>query len=53
MILKFIYFFYSQGIPTADASGEKLSKGLTKKLEKLQIAQEKRYNEHLATISKQ
>lgn len=46
-------FSYSQGIPLLDTSGEKISKGLTKKLEKLYIAQEKKYNEYLATASKQ
>lgn len=40
---------FSQGIPTMDAKGEKIGKGLTKKLEKLQISQEKKYNEYLAS----
>lgn len=38
-----------QGIPTLDAAGEKISKGLTKKLEKLQLTQEKKYNEYVAS----
>lgn len=41
--------FDERGIPTLDVKGEKISKGLTKKLEKLQIAQEKKYNEYLAS----
>lgn len=39
-----------QGLPTLDVKGEKISKGLTKKLEKLQIAQEKKYTEYLAWL---
>lgn len=39
-----------QGLPTHDAEGKEISKGLLKKLQKLQQAQEKRYNEYLASI---
>lgn len=42
--------FDSNGIPTHDISGKEISKGQMKKLQKLQQAQEKRYNEYLATI---
>lgn len=40
-----------QGLPTLDAKGEKISKGMTKKLEKLQITQEKKYNEYIASLN--
>lgn len=46
------FFFSNQGLPTLDAKGDPISKGLTKKLEKLQIAQEKKYNEYLASSNK-
>lgn len=39
-----------QGLPTHDIEGKELSKGLLKKLQKLQQAQEKKYNEYLATV---
>lgn len=42
--------FDSNGLPTHDVGGKEISKGQTKKLQKLQQAQEKRYNEHLASI---
>ncbi|KZC10167.1 PREDICTED: cysteine--tRNA ligase, cytoplasmic [Dufourea novaeangliae] len=42
--------FDSNGIPTHDAEGKEISKGQVKKLQKLQQAQEKRYNEYLASI---
>lgn len=47
----FLFRFIQQGIPTLDVKGEKISKGLTKKLEKLQITQEKKFNEYLASIN--
>lgn len=42
--------FDDKGLPTHDHKGEELSKGLVKKLQKLQQAQEKKYNEYLASI---
>ncbi|XP_029056571.2 cysteine--tRNA ligase, cytoplasmic isoform X1 [Osmia bicornis bicornis] len=42
--------FDSNGIPTHDISGKEISKGQMKKLQKLQQAQEKRYNEYFASI---
>ncbi|XP_012216089.1 cysteine--tRNA ligase, cytoplasmic [Linepithema humile] len=42
--------FDDKGLPTHDAEGKEISKGLFKKLQKLQQAQEKRYNEYLASI---
>ncbi|CAG2056855.1 unnamed protein product, partial [Timema podura] len=42
--------FDEKGIPTCDAEGKELSKGLVKKLQKLQQAQEKKYNEYINTI---
>nr|CAD7395991.1 unnamed protein product [Timema cristinae] len=42
--------FDEKGIPTCDADGKELSKGLVKKLQKLQQAQEKKYNEYIKTI---
>lgn len=42
--------FDDKGLPTHDHRGEELSKGLVKKLQKLQQAQEKKYNEYLASI---
>ncbi|XP_003703304.2 cysteine--tRNA ligase, cytoplasmic [Megachile rotundata] len=42
--------FDSNGIPTHDICGKEISKGQMKKLQKLQQAQEKRYNEYLASI---
>lgn len=42
--------FDSNGIPTHDIGGKEISKGQMKKLQKLQQAQEKRYNEYLASI---
>lgn len=41
----------SQGLPTHDQDGKELSKGLLKKLQKLQLAQEKKYNEYLASLN--
>lgn len=41
--------FDNNGLPTHDIDGKKISKGQIKKLQKLQQAQEKRYNEHLAS----
>lgn len=43
--------FDSQGIPTHDAEGNEISKGQLKKLQKLYQAQQKKYEEYLATIS--
>lgn len=43
--------FDANGLPTHDQEGKELSKGLIKKLQKLQIAQEKKYNEYLATTN--
>ncbi|XP_020294610.1 cysteine--tRNA ligase, cytoplasmic [Pseudomyrmex gracilis] len=42
--------FDDKGLPTHDIEGKELSKGLLKKLQKLQQAQEKKYNEYLATV---
>lgn len=39
-----------QGLPTHDHEGKEISKGLIKKLQKLQQAQEKKYNEYLASV---
>ncbi|CAG9791900.1 unnamed protein product [Diatraea saccharalis] len=43
--------FDDKGLPTHDNEGKELSKGLVKKLQKLQQAQEKKYNEYLASIN--
>ncbi|KAM3968100.1 LOW QUALITY PROTEIN: cysteine--tRNA ligase, cytoplasmic [Aphomia sociella] len=43
--------FDEKGLPTHDHEGKELSKGLVKKLQKLQQAQEKKYNEYLTTIN--
>ncbi|KAF3424794.1 hypothetical protein E2986_01068 [Frieseomelitta varia] len=43
--------FNSNGIPTHYIDGTEISKGQMKKLQKLQQAQEKRYNEYLASIN--
>lgn len=45
-----IFIFCLQGLPTHDQEGKELSKGLVKKLQKLQQAQEKKYNEHLSSV---
>ncbi|KOC66183.1 Cysteine--tRNA ligase, cytoplasmic [Habropoda laboriosa] len=42
--------FDNNGIPTHDIDGKEISKGQMKKLQKLLQAQEKRYNEYLASI---
>ncbi|CAL7945178.1 unnamed protein product [Xylocopa violacea] len=42
--------FDNNGLPTHDINGKEISKGQIKKLQKLQQAQEKRYNEYLVTI---
>lgn len=39
--------FDEKGLPTHDAEGKELTKGLQKKLVKLQQAQEKKYNEYM------
>ncbi|XP_045763449.1 cysteine--tRNA ligase, cytoplasmic [Maniola jurtina] len=44
--------FDDKGLPTHDHEGKELSKGLVKKLQKLQQAQEKKYNEYLASTNK-
>ncbi|XP_014218904.1 cysteine--tRNA ligase, cytoplasmic [Copidosoma floridanum] len=41
--------FDENGLPTHDIEGKEISKGQMKKLQKLQQAQEKRYNEYLAS----
>lgn len=38
------------GLPTHDKEGKEISKGLVKKLQKLQLAQEKKYKEYLGSI---
>lgn len=43
--------FDDNGLPTHDKDGNEVSKGLVKKLQKLQIAQEKKYKEYLASIN--
>ncbi|XP_046978679.1 cysteine--tRNA ligase, cytoplasmic [Vanessa cardui] len=42
--------FDDKGLPTHDIEGKELSKGLVKKLQKIQQAQEKKYNEYLASV---
>ncbi|KAK2579821.1 hypothetical protein KPH14_007507 [Odynerus spinipes] len=42
--------FDEKGLPTHDAEGKEISKGQLKKLQKLQQAQEKKYNEYLMSI---
>lgn len=42
--------FDENGLPTHDQSGKEISKGQLKKLQKLQQAQEKKYNEYLAEV---
>ncbi|XP_065206637.1 cysteine--tRNA ligase, cytoplasmic isoform X2 [Planococcus citri] len=42
--------FDEKGLPTHDAEGKEISKGLLKKLQKLQIQQEKKYNEWQQSI---
>lgn len=51
IILNIIVNVISQGLPTHDHEGKELSKGLLKKLQKLQQAQEKKYNEYLTSIN--
>ncbi|CAK1551714.1 unnamed protein product [Leptosia nina] len=43
--------FDDKGLPTHDLEGKELSKGALKKLQKLQQAQEKKYNEYLASLN--
>ncbi|GLV44028.1 Cysteinyl-tRNA synthetase [Carabus blaptoides fortunei] len=43
--------FDEKGLPTHDHEGKELSKGLVKKLVKLQQAQEKRYQEYLTSLT--
>lgn len=42
--------FDENGLPTLDKEGKEVSKGQIKKLQKLQQAQEKKYNEYLASL---
>lgn len=42
--------FDENGLPTLDLEGKEVSKGQQKKLQKLQQAQEKKYNEYLASL---
>lgn len=42
--------FDENGLPTLDVEGKEVSKGQQKKLQKLQQAQEKKYNEYLASL---
>lgn len=44
--------FDANGLPTHDTEGKEISKGQLKKLQKLQQAQEKKYNEYLAESAK-
>ncbi|XP_017772962.1 PREDICTED: cysteine--tRNA ligase, cytoplasmic-like [Nicrophorus vespilloides] len=41
--------FDENGLPTHDLEGKEISKGQMKKLQKLQQAQEKKYQEYLAS----
>lgn len=43
--------FDEKGLPTHDIDGKEVSKGQIKKLQKLQQAQEKKYNEYLASTT--
>lgn len=42
--------FDENGLPTLDVEGKEVSKGQVKKLQKLQQAQEKKYNEYLGSL---
>ncbi|KAK7590199.1 hypothetical protein V9T40_001812 [Parthenolecanium corni] len=42
--------FDDKGLPTHDTEGKELSKGLVKKLQKLQLQQEKKYTEYLNSV---
>lgn len=42
--------FDDKGLPTHDLEGKEVSKALIKKLQKLQIQQEKKYNEYLSSL---
>ena len=42
--------FDENGLPTHDLENKEISKGQLKKLQKLQQAQEKKYNEYLASV---
>lgn len=48
-ITMYTFFIFIQGLPTHDIEGKEISKGLLKKLQKLQQVQEKRYNEYLSS----
>lgn len=43
--------FFFKGLPTHDIEGKEISKGQLKKLQKLQQAQDKKYQEYLASQS--
>ncbi|GJQ69559.1 hypothetical protein Trydic_g6655 [Trypoxylus dichotomus] len=43
--------FDENGLPTHDVEGKEISKGQTKKLQKLQQAQAKKFDEYLATVT--
>uniref|UniRef100_A0A2M4BFA8 Cysteine--tRNA ligase, cytoplasmic n=1 Tax=Anopheles marajoara TaxID=58244 RepID=A0A2M4BFA8_9DIPT len=47
---KYSAFDPATGLPTLDVEGKEISKGQLKKLQKLQQAQEKRYQEYLASL---
>lgn len=47
---KYSAFDVETGLPTHDTAGKEVSKGLQKKLKKLQQAQEKRYTEYLKEV---
>ncbi|VVC32268.1 Hypothetical protein CINCED_3A018977 [Cinara cedri] len=44
--------FDENGLPTVDIQGNKISKGLTKKLQKIQLTHATQYNEYLKSIDK-
>lgn len=46
-LLTYRYFSMFQGLPTHDVAGKELSKSLVKKLQKMQLQQEKKYAEYL------
>ena len=48
----YIYFVFSlKGLPTHDKDGKEISKGQTKKLQKLQQQQEARYKEYMESVN--
>lgn len=50
LFTKYNFFLTFQGLPTHDTEGKELSKGLVKKLQKLQLQQEKKYTEYLNSV---